>query len=127
MSTRNVHETILKKLHESKALEAMIETQSEKLKSYRSTDTKINGITKQNLLIGKVKIYISEEEARLSYHSKNPISIVKMTKNIYGILYFKNGSNRGEISFLIIEKENNNITNQHGLKYWKWSLTKKYL
>ena len=74
----------------------MIETQSEKLKSYRSTDSKTNGISKRKLLIGKVRIYLSEEEARLSYHSKNPISIVQTSEIKYGILYCKNGSNRGK-------------------------------
>jgi hypothetical protein len=120
LPTTNLAFTLLRKLHEGKALEAMVETRSDVLKTFRATDA---GDTNKRRLNGCVRVYRNEETARLAFYSYQPISLVKCTNDVFGILYYHNGCNRGEIRMLKLLHLDNESTVRHGLRYWVWEIS----
>jgi hypothetical protein len=114
---RNMTKTMLRKLHEGKALEAMLSSQSKNLKSYRMTEVKNE---KKKLLTGNVRIYAGIGEAITSFHSKKPVSLVEESMGTFGILFYENGSNRGVIKFLELERKEEEMSVQDGMRFWKW-------
>jgi hypothetical protein len=118
-AARNVTESVLRKLHEGKALESVVASQSKSLKSYRMTEVRN---PKKKKLTGNVRIYRNRELALFSFHSKKPISLIVTAAGEYGFLFYKNGSNRGEINFLKLQRgEEQPIHN--GMRYWDWTIT----
>ena len=77
---------------------------------------------KKKQLTGNVRIYPNKDQALLSFHSKKPISVLETTIGDYGLLFYKNGSNHGEINFLKIQREKEQSIH-HGMRYWTWTLT----
>jgi hypothetical protein len=116
----NVTESVLRKLHEGKALESVIASQSSRVKSYRMTEVRNE---KKKQLTGNIRIYPSAEKALLAFHSKKPISVLQEDGGGFGILFYKNGSNRGEINFWKLERFEEVNSVHHGMRYWKWQLT----
>jgi hypothetical protein len=121
---RNVTESVLRKLHEGKAIEAVVANQSSKVKSYRMTEV---GNQKKKQLTGNVRIYRTEDDARVSFLSRKPISVLQSMKNEFGLLFYKNGSNRGEINFLKILQSVEEVSVHQGMRYWRWNLTETIL
>ena len=123
---RNVNQILLKKLHEGKALESMMATQSSNIKTFKDTEPACQ-MNKRKHLNGNVKIYYNMDAVVLNAHSNIPLSIVITAAGEYGILYYHNGCNRGQINLLKIN-HSNSITSVHdGLNYWTWTLTKDIL
>ena len=116
----NVTGNLLKKLHEGKALESMGRKRSKHLKTYRLTEAKTS--QKRNL-IGNVKIYRTQDDVTFVYHANKPISILNICDDRLGILFYSNGSNRGEVKFWEIKKIDSDESIYHGLRYWNWELT----
>lgn len=117
---RNVTGTLLLKLHEAKALESMIETQSSVLKTFQSTG--VAGNSTNGKLKGNVRVYKSKDDAKFAFWSKRPVSGLKIGGE-FGILYYENGANKGTISMLQIAKVlfgGESIEN--GLRYWTWRI-----
>jgi hypothetical protein len=94
---QNVATNLLKKLHQGKALEAMASTQSEKVNVYKPTG-RFN--TKIESLKGNVRVYLDRQQANLSFHSHKPISAHETTEGVFRVLFYKNGSNRGQIKMI---------------------------
>jgi hypothetical protein len=117
-SHQNVTTNLLKKLHQGKALEAMASTQSEKVNVYKPTG-QFN--TKKESLKGNVRVYRDRQQANLSFHSHKPISALETTKGVFGVLFYENGSNRGQIKMIHLELHNDTVTVGNGLQYWKWT------
>jgi superfamily II DNA helicase RecQ len=115
---QNVTTNLLKKLHQGKALEAMASTQSEKVNVYKPTG-RFN--TKKESLKGNVRVYRDRQQANLSFHSHKPISALETTEGVFGVLFYENGSNRGQIKMINLEQHNNTVTVGNGLRYWKWT------
>jgi hypothetical protein len=90
------------------------------LKTFRATDA---GDTNKRRLNGCVRVYRNEETARLSFYSYQPISLVKCTNDVFGILYYHNGCNRGEIRMLKLLHLDNESTVRHALRYWVWEIS----
>jgi hypothetical protein len=111
---------LLKKLHQGKALESMASLQSEKVNVYKPTG-RFN--TKKESLKGNVRIYRNRQLAILSYHSKKPISALETMEGVFGVLYYENGSNRGQIKMVQLERHTDTMTVGNGLRYWRWSLS----
>jgi lipopolysaccharide assembly outer membrane protein LptD (OstA) len=100
---QNVTTNLLKKLHQGKALEAMVSTQSEKVNVYKPTG-RFN--TKNESLKGNVRIYRDCQQAKLSFHSQKSISALETAKGVFGVLFYENGSNRGQIKMKQLERHN---------------------
>jgi hypothetical protein len=114
---RNMTQTMLRKLHEGKALEAMLSSQSDNLRSYRMT--KVTN-EKKKLLTGNVRIYPGMAAAIKAFHSTKPVSLLQDVTGGFGILFYENGSNRGQIKFLKLERKDENVSIQHGMRFWLW-------
>jgi hypothetical protein len=99
-------------------LEAMASTQSEKVNVYKPTG-RFN--TKKESLKGNVRVYLDRQQANLSFHSHKPISAHETTEGVSGVLFYKNGSNRGLIKMIQLERHNNTVKVGNGLGYWKWT------
>jgi hypothetical protein len=117
---RNITGTLLKKIHEGKALESIMQTQSPTLKTFRLTEAKN---PKKRYLVGNVRIYRCKNDAMLAFHANKPISILESVDYGFGLLFYCNGSNRGEVSFWQIIKMDHMESIYNGLRYWKWELT----
>jgi hypothetical protein len=115
---RNLHLSMLRKLYEAKALDFLGGDKEE-----AATET----TEKKRELTGNVKIYPGKTNALFSFHSKKPMSIVESEAGEFGILYYQNGSNRGEIKFYMIERIEEEQTIHHGMRYWKWRSAGKEL
>jgi hypothetical protein len=109
---------MVKKLHQGKALEAMASTQSEKVNVYKPTG-QFN--TKNESLKGNVCVYRDGQQANLSLHSHKPKSALETTEGVFGVLFYENGSNRGQIKMIHLEQHNDTVTVGNGLGYWKWT------
>ena len=73
---------------------------------------------------GNVRVYPTKAHAKVSFLSKKPISAVQTLRDEFGILFYENGSNRGEIKLLMLDRNlEEGISVCHGLQYWKWNLT----
>jgi hypothetical protein len=119
-SHQNVTTNLLKKLHQGNALESMASAQSGKVNVYKPTGL-FN--TKKESLKGNAQIYRDRSLASLSFHSKKPISALETTEGVFGVLYYENGSNRGVIKMMQLERHNNTVTVGNGLRYWRWTLS----
>jgi hypothetical protein len=117
---RNVLATLLQKLHEGKGMEALVETQSKSLRSYRMTE---HTNTKRKSLRGNVRIYPNLGEAQLSFFSGKALSAIKTSEKGIGLLFYENGSNKGEVKFVALNWWELEVSDYHGLRYWRWSLT----
>jgi hypothetical protein len=115
---QNVTTNLLKKLHQGKALEAMASTQSEKVNLYKPTG-QFN--TKKESLKGNVCVYRDRQQASLSFHSQKPISALETIEGVFRVLFYENGSNRGQIKMIQLEQHNDTVTVGNGLQYWKWT------
>jgi hypothetical protein len=45
-----------------------------------------------------------------------------MADGIFGILFYKNGSNRGKIKMFQLERHDSTLMVGNGLQYWRWML-----
>jgi hypothetical protein len=108
----------LRNYFEGKALEAMASTQSEKVNVYKPTG-QFN--TKKESLKGNVRVYRDCQQANLSFHSHKPISALETTEGVFRVLFYENGSNRGQIKKIHLEQHNDTVTVGNGLRYWKWT------
>jgi hypothetical protein len=104
---QNVTTNLLKKLHQGKALEAMASTQSEKVNVYKPAG-QFN--TKKESLKGNVHVDRDRQQANLSFHSHKPISALETTEGVVGVLFYENGSNRGQIKMIQLEQHNDTVT-----------------
>ena len=120
-SHQNVAFNLLQRLHQGKAVESMTLTQSARVQTYKSMDTTCN---KKQSLKGNVRVYPTKAHANVSFLSKKPISAVQTLRPEFGILFYENGSNRGKIKLLMLDRNlEEGISVCRGLQYWKWSLT----
>lgn len=69
-----------------------------------------------------MKIYAGKMEATNAFFEHRVLSLVETTNAGFGVLYYKNGSNRGEIKFMRLERQEQHRL-YHGLRYWKWLLS----
>ena len=92
-------------------------SQSENLRSYRMSKV-VN--EKKKLLTGNVRIYPGMAAAVEAFNSKKPVSLLQDDSGGFGILFYQNGSNRGQINFLKLEREDENVSVQDGMRFWKW-------
>jgi hypothetical protein len=79
-------------------------------------------------LLGNVKIYGSEGDAKIAFHSRKAMSGLMMGDGCY-ILFYINGSNRGEVGYFEMRKQENGKSENNGLRYWTWTMStevKKY-
>jgi hypothetical protein len=65
--------------------------------------------------------YRDRQQANLSFHSQKPICALETTKCVFGVLFYENGTNRGQIEMIQLEQHNNTVTVGIGLRYWKWT------
>jgi hypothetical protein len=57
------------------------------------------------------------------FHSAKPVSVIETVDDQYAILYYLNGSNRGEVGCKMIGHDEDEATIiNDGLKYWTWKL-----
>lgn len=77
---------------------------------------------KEKKLTGNVRIYSGKQECEKAYFGHRPLSMVETTEVGFGMLYYQNGSNRGDVMLMKIEKEDFGHSIYHGLRYWKWNL-----
>jgi hypothetical protein len=94
-----------------------MKSQSKVLKSFRSTE--ITNI-KRREINGNVRIYSNKEIAVSALQTGKPVSGIR-SQDDYGLLYYVNGSNRGDIAFLKLVQVQENLIIHHGLKYWSWN------
>jgi hypothetical protein len=121
---RNLCESMMRKLHEGKGLESMAENQVAGLKS-RRTMTKRD--PKKKRLGGNVKIYAGRDAAIFEFHAQRPMSGVRMGSGEFGILFYKNGSNRGGVCLMIMTRMPEGSSVHNGMKYWKWKPVETHL
>ena len=114
---RNVNAVLLEKLHQGKALEAVMLTQSENLVTLRATEATN---TKRKDLVGNVRIYPDLKTARQSLLHQLPLSILVTREHGFGVLFYATGSNKGRVSFLKINRVSDEETIHQGLVYWSW-------
>jgi hypothetical protein len=74
-------------------------------------------------LKGNVRVYSDHQQANLSFHSQKAISALETTKGVFGVLFYENGSNRGQIKMMQMEQHNDTVTVGNGLRYWKRTLS----
>jgi hypothetical protein len=110
----NVNKILLLKLHQGKAMEAMMDSQSGKVKTFRSTDSHN---TSHRELTGNVRVYKSRDIAITSYSKRRPISMVVTDTHGCGILFYVNGCNRGKVSFATVTRLDQEDEIENGLKY----------
>jgi hypothetical protein len=115
-------QTLLRKLHQGKALDSMIESQSPDLKTFRSTSTTASAVgnTQKKEIARQVRVYKDRDSAEITFLSSVPVSVLETTAAGFGLLYYRDGSNRGNISFLPLEKKKQGMSTYHGMRYWKW-------
>jgi hypothetical protein len=119
-SHQNVTFNLLKKLHQGKAIDLMTGTQTGRIQAYKSSE-KIN--TKKASLKGNVRIYPDRAHATVAYHAKKPISAIENKNGDIAILFYENGSNRGNIKLLGLDRKLDDFSVYQGLRYWKWELS----
>jgi hypothetical protein len=117
---QNVTKNLLKKLHQGKALEGMARTQSGQVNLYKPSG-QFN--TKKESLKGNVRVYSDKSQVTLSFHSRKPLSGLATTDGLFGILFYKSGSNRGKINMLQLERHDVTLMVRNGLQYWRWRLS----
>lgn len=116
---KNVCENLMRKLHQGKSLQAMINSQlSREVKPLRMEGE----TTTKKSLSGNVRVYKTMDAATVAFLSSLPVSILETGNAGHGILFYTNGSNRGDIKFMRLEKEEIEGS-YHGMRFWKWRRT----
>ena len=119
----NITGTLLRRLHEAKAIESLVETQtSAVLKSFRSTENQSED-PRRKMMRGYVRIYKDLDTAVRQWHAYKPISVLETTERGLGILFYSNGCNRGEIKFVQVKSDVQCTSVHDCLRYWQWELT----
>ena len=120
---RNVPVNIMRKLHQGKALDSMVTTQSKLLKTYRATEScaVINaGKLKKKNIQQNARVYSDRAGALKAFSSYTPLSAKESNRCGFGILFYSKGSNLGGVSLLELVRLDSGISVHHGLRYWIW-------
>lgn len=120
---RRVLEVLIQKLHEGKAIESMACSQTETLRTMRSTESGIRKDPKRKAIVGNAKVYASSTDISMAFNSNNVLSMIESLDNGFGVLYYDNGSKRGKIHVRLVERFDHEHSELHGIRYWKWNLT----
>ena len=118
----NITGTLLQRLHKGKAIENLVDTQSDAVKSFRATDASNNKDPKRQSLRGMVRVYKGREMAVREFNAYKPISVLQSTEG-FGMLFYNRGCNRGEIQYLKIIHFEEVKSIHDGLRYGQWELS----
>ena len=119
---RNTLQTLMKKLHEEKALESMAQVQSKNILTYRCTESTNNMDPKKRSLVGNVVVYRSLQRVREEFVSNRAISLIMTENGDSGALYYENGRNRGNIFCVEVRRVDSVHFEKYGMRYWRWAL-----
>ena len=116
----NVCGTLLRKLHEGKALEFMAAgMQSENLKTFRLTESGNNMKNqKRKQLVGNCRIYKTRVDVITEFHSNKPFCVLE-TENKLGALFYQGGSNQGNVMFMQVTRLEDGCLVYQGMRYSK--------
>ena len=79
---------------------------------------------KKKRLTGNVRIYAGVDAAIFAYYSKKAVSGIEREGGGFGLLFYGNGSNRGEVKFLEMRQLEDGTSVHNGMRYWKWELSR---